>query len=179
MNDWQSGYSASIVEHLVPLKEKSLLLPKKIAIVGLGAVLLGIAAALGMTLMRQVPAVLPVAAILIGYLIWFLWRFVSIEFEYSILQGEISVDVIYGRRQRKSLYSAPISKFEKIGYAAKGDCRDTADRTVFAASEKTNPNTLWALIREDGGSKTILYFELTEKAEKALRRENARLFFGI
>ena len=179
MNDWQSGYSASFVEHLVSLKEKSLLLPKKIAIVGLGAVLFGIAAALGLTVLQQIPAALPIAAILIGYLIWFLWRFVSIEFEYSILQGEIAVDVIYGRRQRKSLFTAPISKIEKIGYAARGDCREVVDQTIFAASEKNHPNTIWALIREEGGKKTLLYFELTPKAEKALRRENSRIFFGL
>ena len=179
MNDWQNGYSSSFVEHLVSLKEKSLLLPKKIAIVGLGALLAGISVALGFTVLQKLPAVLPIALILIGYLIWFLWRFVSVEYEYSILQGEISIDVIYGCRQRKSLYTTPLSKIEKLGYAAKGDFRDTADQTVFAASEKSNPNTVWALVREDGGSKTLLYFELTEKAEKAIRRENPRIFFGL
>ncbi len=177
--DWNSSYTSTFVEHLVSLKEKQMLFPKKAAIVGLGALLAGGAVALGLTVLRRYFPLLPFALALIGFLVWFLWRFVSVEFEYSIAQGEIAFDIIYGRRQRKNLYTATISKMEKIGYAAKGACRERADKTVFAASEMAHPNTVWALIREESGQKTLLYFEMTEKAEKALRKENARIFFGI
>lgn len=170
------------VEHLVPLEETKQVLPKKLGIIALGAVLTVILFSLVLFSNLQFFGQLILFFIFgIALLMWYLWRFVSKEFEYTILQGEMSFDVIYGRRSRKPLYSAPIRNMEKISSpASPAHAADlaAADKTVFAASRMTNPNTRYALVREENGSRTLLYFEITEKAEKSLRFYNAKAFFG-
>ncbi len=172
--DLNSGYT----EHLVTLKEKGLLFPKKVGIISLGALLAVGITVLGFTVLSQMATLVPFLLALVGYGVWYLWRFVSVEYEYSLMQGEISFDVIYGRRLRKSYYSTPVKNMEKICPVQKGDAKEGADRTLFCASEKANPRTVWALVREEGGGRTLLYFEMTEKAERLLRQTNARAFFG-
>lgn len=170
------------VEHLVPLEEPSKVLPKKLAVIGLGVFL--VVALLVLTLFSDLQFLGGVILFLIfgiAFLMWYLWRFVSVEFEYTILQGDISFDAIYGRRTRKTVYSAHIRNMEKVASPsspAHAKDQKAADKTVFAASKLSNPNTRYALIREENGTCTLLYFEITEKAEKSLRFYNAKAFYG-
>ncbi len=169
------------VEHIVPLEETKLILPKKIALI-VGAILL-IFTILAVALsFPAVAGLVAVFLILASYVIWYLWRFVSIEYEYVIHQGEIAFDIVYGRKQRKPFYTAQLNRIEKIAplqnaLVPEAD-RAGANREVFCASKKTSPYARYAVVREENGSKTILYFEVTEKAEKVLRFFNARAFFG-
>jgi len=170
------------VEHLVPLEETKQVLPKKLGVVGLGFFLtIALFCLVLFSDLQFLGGLILIFIFGIGALMWYLWRFVAVEFEYTILQGEMSFDVIYGRRSRKPLYSAPIRNMEKISSpASPSHAADlaAADKTVFAASRMTNPNTRYALVREENGSRTLLYFEITEKAEKSLRFYNAKAFFG-
>lgn len=166
----------NFVEHIVPYEEKKKTLPKKAAIVGLAIFLFLLIFVLASTVFQMFAALVPVLYILVAFLIWYLWRFVSIEFEYTILQGEISFDIVYGRRQRKQFYSTPISRIEKIGTVEEMQPRLAGAREVFCASTRSNPNTRVALVREEGGGTVALYFEITQKAEKVLRFHSARAF---
>ena len=49
---------------------------------------------------------------------------------------------------------------------------------IFCAAKMDNPKTWYAIIKEENGEKTLLFFEVTEKAEKALRFYAGRAFFG-
>ena len=95
------------VEHLVPLQEKRLVRPKKLGLIGLGVALvlgLGVATFAIPTLQYFGGAIF---LMLLGILIlmWYLSRFVAIEYEYTILGGELSFEVVYGRRQRKNVHT--------------------------------------------------------------------------
>ncbi len=170
------------VEHLVPLEEPKKVLPKKLGIIALGFLLTVILFCLILFSGLQFLGGLILILIFgIAALMWYLWRFVAVEFEYTILQGEMSFDIIYGRRSRKPFYSAPIRYMEKIASpSSPSHASDlaAADKTVFAASRMDNPNTRYAVVREENGSRTLLYFEIMEKAEKSLRFYNAKAFFG-
>lgn len=172
------------VEHLVPLQEKRLILPKRLGLIGLGiGLVLGLGAA-----MFAVPALQyfggAIFLLLLGILIlmWYLWRFVSIEYEYTILSGEITFEAVYGRRQRKKFYSASLKNLEKIapvgGKAVKKENFPGVTREVFCAAKMDNPKTWYAIVKEENGEKTLLFLEVTEKAEKALRFYNGRAFLG-
>ncbi|MBR3837262.1 MAG: hypothetical protein IKJ74_03865 [Clostridia bacterium] len=169
------------VEHIVPLKEPKLVLPKRIALI-CGAILLVMAIIVLMVLFPAVGGLGAIFFILAAYVIWFLWRFVSVEFEYTIHQGEISFDIVYGRRQRKHYYTAKLARVEKIaplqnGEVPKADLNGV-DKTVFCATKKKSPYARYAIVREEDGKKTLLYFEIMEKAEKVLRFYNSRAFLG-
>ena len=47
----------------------------------------------------------PVWMGLCGIAYWYLSRFVNIEYEYRVIQGEFQMDIIYGQRQRRELMS--------------------------------------------------------------------------
>ncbi len=168
-------------EHLVPLQEPKQVLPKKLAVLGLGLVLtLALFCLILFSELQFLGGLILILIFGIAVLMWYLWRFVSVEFEYTILQGEISFDIIYGRRSRKAFYSTPIRNMEKIASPESPSLAAdlaAADKTIFAASRMKNPNTRYAVIREENGSHTLLYFEITEKAEKSLRFYNAKAFF--
>lgn len=170
------------VEHLVPLQEPKKVLPRKLGVVGLGFLLAAVLGALTIfTDLQFLGGLILIFIFGIMVLMWYLWRFVSVEFEYTILQGEISFDVIYGRQKRKPFYSARCNAIEKIASPSSPSHQSdlaSAQRTVFAASRMDNPNTRYAVIREENGTKTVLYFEIMEKAEKSLRFYNAKAFFG-
>ncbi len=169
------------VEHIVPLQEKKLILPKKIGIIFAAIFLVFVVLALILTF-NAIAGLGAVLLILVAYVIWYLWRFVSIEFEYTVIQGELSFDIVYGRRQRKKYFSTPISKIEKFGKMENGEVPQAdlqgVEREVFCAAKKTNPNTRYALLKDQDGKKVLLYFEITEKAEKVLRFHNSRAFMG-
>ena len=171
------------VEHLVPLQEKRLVLPKKLAIIGLAvALLLGIVVASTVSFLQFLGGLIFILLLGIVILIWYLWRVVSIEYEYTILGGDITFEVIYGRRQRKMYYSTPLKNIEKLapvsGKTVKKEDFHGVSKEVFCASKMENPRTWYAIIKEESGEKTLLFFEVTEKAEKALRFYNGRAFLG-
>ncbi len=171
------------VEHLVPLQETRLILPKKLAIIGFILVLVfGVAVASTVSFLQFFGGLIFILLLGIAILAWYLWRFVSIEYEYTILGGEITFEAIYGRRQRKKYYFAPLKNIEKLapvnGKTVTKESFQGVTRQLFCASKMTNSRTWYAIIKEENGEKTLLFFEVTEKAEKTLRFYNQRAFLG-
>lgn len=167
------------VEYMVPLTEGKYVWPKRLGVGGLIVFLVLALIVLVSTVANFLAGLVPVFLIGIAFLGWYLWRFVAVEYEYTILQGEISFDVIYGRRQRKHFYTAKISDMEIISPLKNGIPQIPGiTREVFAASSYSNPNTRYAVVKEENGGKTLLFFETFEKAEKAMRFYNSRAFLG-
>ncbi len=161
------------VEYLVPLQEKSKVLGKKIGIVAIVAALFVLIAVGSFTILSFIPGIIFFLLLGVAIVAWYLWRFVSVEYEYTILQGELAFDTIYGRRQRKKTYSVRIADIEEMG-ALNGKKCSAADfqgvkNEYFFASSYQNPNTWYAVAREKDGTKTLFFFEVFDKAEKALR----------
>lgn len=172
----------NFVEHLVPLQEKNMVFPKKMGIVSLAAALSALVIVGSFSFLQILAGLVPFLLLGIAFLVWYLWRFVSVEYEYTILGGEMSFEIIYGRRQRKKYYTAPIAKMEKIAPVGERNLsiRDFSQvtREVFCASTRTGDRTWYAIVSEEGGGKTLLFFEMIPKAEKVLRFQNGRAFFS-
>jgi hypothetical protein len=173
-----SGFLPNYVEYITPLKEKKYIMPRRFTILGIIIALYAIACLLPAMINILTPF-LPVLLILVSFVSWYIWRFASIEHEYVINHGEITIDAIYGRRQRKKIYTAALKNMEIVapanGAAPKAE---GITREVFAASKLSNSNTWYAIINEEKGGKTLLYFEMIEKAEKALRFYHSAAFQG-
>ena len=183
MSNNGNEFLPNYVEHLCPLQESKMLFSKKLGITSLALLLLcGVFYATTFSFLQFFGGMIPFALLGIGFLVWYLWRFVSVEFEYTILGGEISFEVIYGRRQRKPFYTAKLQSVEKIapvnGKEIKANSFPGVTRELFCASTYSNPNTYYAIIQEEGGGKTLLFFEVSQKAEKALRFYAGRAFLG-
>lgn len=172
--DVQETGFGGVTEYLAPLSEKRLVLPRQLAVIGGGVLAFGAL----VTAALFFPALTPLFLILtLGcvFLLWFLWRYTQIEYEYVIAQGEMTFSVIYGKKSRRDVFSFPVKQAERIvSYQAEKDACDAfpADETRFYASSFSDADTLCALVTLEDGRKVRLFFRGTERAVSALRRAN-------
>ena len=156
-----SQYSNNYVEYLVPMKNNSSLLMKKAAIILLSVVLSVVGAVF--ILNSPLLPVMVIYLVLVGILTWYLWQFVSIEFEYSIVMGEMEMDIIYGQRRRKKIASAKIKDMTIIApydaaYEAQMSASDI-NKTIFAASDIKSPDTYFCIYNDEKNGKNTKKYQ--------------------
>lgn len=110
-------------------------------------------------------------------LVYFTWKYVKPEYEYSVTSGRVTFSVIYGRRTRK----------EKLSFTIK-NCLMIAPLTVREWSEKLelyapevicsaissedSPDRYYAAFEDEDGRKCVFLFEATAKMLKLCRNYN-------
>ena len=113
-------------------------------------------------------------------LVFFTWRMVQVEYEYSFFAGNLTVCRILGSRSRKKLAEITIRDITAIcpcdeehaaGIDAFGE-----NKTLFAASSTQAPTLYAALWTTEDGVKQALYFEPDEKALKIMKYYNSSAF---
>ena len=108
-------------------------------------------------------------------LIFLTWRFVSPEYEYSTLSGEITFTTIFGGKTRKALFTTNIKDFVKIApYDAEAEAYVTAQKCTrdFRCMSSLQAPDLYYGIFMLGEDKCVVYFEATEKALKIFKYYN-------
>ena len=108
-------------------------------------------------------------------LIFFTWRYRSVEFEYSMTSGNITFSYIYGGRSRKTALETAIKRFQEIAplddaALSRLEARDIQKEYRFISSDDA-PDIYYALLEEDGELSVVL-FEATQKALGILRFYN-------
>ncbi|MBO5649364.1 MAG: hypothetical protein J6S76_05570 [Clostridia bacterium] len=109
----------------------------------------------------------------IGY--WFLSRFVNIEYEYRVIQGEFQMDIVYGQRQRKEVMSCRVRDMEIVhpydeeGKAAVAACNVVYDCSI--SQKKPTPDVYYLTYTEEG-KKYAVIFEATKKALDVMKFYN-------
>lgn len=175
-NRESAQYSSNYVEYIVPMKNNSSLLIKKLGIFAL-LVVLSAAGALFILNSPFLPLMV-IYLVLVGILGWFLWQFVSIEFEYCIAMGEIDMDIIYGQRRRRRIASAKIKDMSIIApYGSEYDREINASdicKRIFAASHIDSPDTYFCIYNDPKNGKTLLIFEATKKTLDIMKFYNSK-----
>ncbi|MCQ2431252.1 MAG: hypothetical protein MJ175_01475 [Clostridia bacterium] len=119
----------------------------------------------------------PVWMGLMGILYWFLSRFVNIEYEYRIVQGEFQMDIIYGQRQRKQLVATRIRAMEVIRPLDDDHIQDVENCTRIidcSISRKHPPPAIYYLIYTDENrNRVAVIFEATRKAMEIMKFYNS------
>jgi hypothetical protein len=131
-----------------------------------------VAAALILLHFPWMVAVLPIFE---WMLIFFTWRYRSVEFEYSMTSGNITFSYIYGGRSRKTALETAIKRFQEIAplddaALSRLEARDIQKEYRFISSDDA-PDIYYALLEEDGELSVVL-FEATQKALGILRFYN-------
>lgn len=131
-----------------------------------------VAAALILLHFPWMVAVLPIFE---WILIFFTWRYRSVEFEYSMTSGNITFSYIYGGRSRKTALETAIKRFQEIAplddaALSRLEARDIQKEYRFISSDDA-PDIYYALLDEDGELSVVL-FEATQKALEILRFYN-------
>ena len=106
-------------------------------------------------------------------LVWSTWRYVTVEYEYSLTGGVMTVSKIYGGRTRKRLAEITVKDAVLIApfegdHIAEAE-RYAPERTVDVTADLQRPNVYFMLYETADKRRGILYFEATAKALRILQ----------
>lgn len=107
------------------------------------------------------------------------FRYVDIEYEYTIISGDLTISYIFGRRSRKEwLAPTSISSMQRIApyrneYKAEADSDDIVNR-YEAVATKNHPDNYYALFDNEKGEKCMVMFQATTKVIKLLAFHNKK-----
>ena len=169
--------SQNFAEYLVKKKPDAALNLRKFLMVGGVSIAVGVTVAL---LFKPLIAVIPFVFGGGGVLLWFLWRYVNIEYEYTIISGDITFDTIYGERKRKRSFEAKIRDFELIApveekFLHRLQSPDISVRYDFSSSPKS-PDLYFAIYNDSNKGKALIIFDTIPRTLKLLKFYNPSCF---
>ena len=137
------------------------------------AIIIGVIAVfLIFSMIQAISFLAPVALVAAVFAGWFLWSKTRIEYEYSLSNGELTVDVIYGQQRRKNLLSIPLRELCDIIAPAtesySSEMNSAASR-IIDVSSSPSANRWFMNLSGEGGC-TRVFFEPDERLLAALRR---------
>lgn len=165
-------YSHNYMEHIVEKRKTAKTVIYKALI--LAAVIIANIFLLIVTV--NVPALMIFPWFLSGILVWWLYRFFDIEYEYVTAGGEIDFDVIYGKKQRKRILTVKFSDMEIIApldgnYEAL--CADpTIERKFDFLISPDAPDASYAIFHHPRFGKSVIFFDVPNKAKNIIRYYN-------
>ncbi|MBQ5800641.1 MAG: hypothetical protein IIW20_02035, partial [Clostridia bacterium] len=115
------------------------------------------------------PVYSAVLLLIVLYVIKVLWGLTSIEYEYILISGELSMDKIYSTRKRKHLTEFKVSEAESITPYSSANLEGA--KVIFAATSVKDDDVYCAIYKENG-VRTALVFNVNEKALQMLRYYN-------
>lgn len=172
----ESG-SANHAEHSVIVKPTG---KTKMIKVGLfaGAVALFVGLFVLLNLIELPYLLLPSSVMLIVlevFGIWYFWKYTSVEYDYVISTGDLSVSAVYGGRSRKELFSVKISTASLIAsYEGRPAAEEaTAEQIYNCVSSFEASNIIYLIFKDEDGKKCVAYIEATAKFIKLLKFYNS------
>lgn len=111
-------------------------------------------------------------------LVFFTWRYVSVEYEYSITSGELTFSKIFGNRSRRTVLKLMLRDAVRIAPLANEEeakkATAFAPEREFSAISSLKAEDIYFILFEYGKEKhrAILYFEATQKALQICRFYN-------
>ncbi|MCI8633805.1 MAG: hypothetical protein HFE64_10050 [Lachnospiraceae bacterium] len=114
----------------------------------------------------------PVLIVVMALVVWILWRRVAKEYEYIYTDGNLDIDVIYGRstrqhlvtfdcRQCRMIVPASIKRYEQEIYEKK------YDKTIQAGTGKMTEST-YVILGSVGDKQYRVFFEPNEALLEAI-----------
>lgn len=116
---------------------------------------------LPLTMMPLIP-LLVIAGCIYG--IYWVYSFRNLEFEYSVTNGDLTVDKIINKRRRKRVVSFDVREAEEMGkYDANRLAQREVDKRLIASDSDTGENAWYILARTPKYGRTLLVFNPNEK----------------
>ncbi|MBQ8004972.1 MAG: hypothetical protein IJ303_01505 [Clostridia bacterium] len=108
-------------------------------------------------------------------LVFFTWRYVKVEYEYSMVSGEVTFSNIYGGRSRKQTISFRIKDCRLIAPLATHEhkIKDYAPEKIFSAVSSSKAADVYFAVFEKDEKLYAVYFEATAKALKIFKYYNS------
>ena len=111
-------------------------------------------------------------------LVYFTWKYVKPEYEYSVTSGRVTFSVIRGKRSRREMLNFAIKDCLQIAPANDGNYLNMLEQydpeLVYSAlSSSDTPDRYYAAFENADGKRCVFYFEATEKMLKLCRNYNS------
>lgn len=119
--------------------------------------------------MPMVVAFLPVT---LWIIIFFTWRYVSVEHEYMLASGVMTFVDIYGGRTRRALFACPVKEMREIAPMRETTKLNTKTVIDMRGSVKST-DSYYFIINDRAGESTAVLFEATHKAVQILQYYNS------
>ena len=176
MNRTES-FSPGFCEYLVPG-----FVGKKLTVFRILGIVLGIALTTALfSLIMVMPQVIFIWLVVIIFLEVMLFRFTSREFEYTIITGELNVDIIYGKRLRRRVATVKLREAESIfpisGFNDNALSRLKNTKILYLSPKKSDYMYCLYTKNIDGKSdRTAIVFSSCKKMSDAIRFYNRAAF---
>ncbi len=113
-----------------------------------------------------------IAIFFLGYLTWYVFFMTSVEYEFVLVNNELTIDKIYGKNKRKTQQTVDVSKCEVIApiestYVS-GYHRNTQMK-AFDYTSGENNEPVYILIVSYGASTAKIYMEFDQKMLDAMK----------
>jgi len=170
MNDFET------YEYVVAQKKTGKYALRKLILIVCYIVYTLVLLAVGM-LTRLAAPLLALTPLTLAIIIFFTWRYVNIEYEYSITSGEVTVSKILGGRSRHEMVQfrlrdcSMIAPLQDRMWSEKAELF-AAEKSWSALSSEDAEDAYFAAYETEEGKRCIVYFEATEKALKVCRFYN-------
>ncbi len=142
-------------------------------IIGLVALINSLTGGMGIVIIPMF-CLAPLAA---WILYFFTWRFVSVEYAYTVDHSYLTVEKVLGGKNKVELFKCKVKDIQTIApytEEAKEKLRQfNADKTIEAVSSMSASDIYYAAYESETGSKTVVFFQATEQALKALKYYNS------
>jgi len=112
-----------------------------------------------------------IAVFFTGFLLYKIWQWTNIEYEYSFLTGELDIDMIMGQNSRKRVFSISINDTEIIAHEKSDRIAyfNNPDVTVIDYSTGIPSDDKYVIAANLDGKKTKVIFEPNRKMIEAMR----------
>ena len=107
--------------------------------------------------------------------IWYFWKFTSIEYDYVIATGDLTVSAVYGGRSRKELFSVKISTASLIAsYEGKPASEEANTELIYnCVGSFDSTDIVYIVFKNEDGKKAIAYIEAPKKMLKLFKFYNS------
>ena len=116
------------------------------------------------------------APLALWMMIFFTWKYVSIEYKYVIDHAEFTAYTVYGGKKENKVFSCRMKDFRLIAPyndQYKSEIDTYADAVKIDVTPSMNANDIYAGVAEDEyGKRTVVFFQATSHSLKALKYYN-------
>ena len=157
-----------VVEYMVQKKSTAKDLLLKLSVAAGSLLLLFIA-----LLLSQVSPFLTAFGLIICIgVVYFAYRYIAsldVEYEYTIVNGEMDIDKIIARRKRKRLLTVKLTSFEQFGKFRPSDHEQVEyDSRVYSCEDPKGENAWYAVFSHRELGNTLLVFTPNDRMMEAL-----------
>ncbi len=120
----------------------------------------------------KIPMLVALLPVTLWILIFFTWRFVSVEHEYMLASGVMTFVDILGGRKRRTLFACPVKEMREIA-PLRTTTQLNAKTVIDMRGSVKSTDSYYFIVNDRAGETTAVLFEATNKAVQILKYYNS------